>query len=48
MTTSLNVTRRGFVIGGAAAGFALGFRIPFGTGLAHACAQYPMKSTPGW
>ncbi len=41
MTTSLNVTRRAFVIGGAAAGFALGFRIPFGAGMAHASAQYP-------
>jgi isoquinoline 1-oxidoreductase beta subunit len=41
MTTALNVTRRGFVIGGAAAGLALGLRIPFGGGAALAQAGFP-------
>jgi isoquinoline 1-oxidoreductase beta subunit len=41
MTTALNVTRRGFVIGGAAAGLALGMRIQFGGGAALAQAGFP-------
>ena len=36
MTTTQRITRRGFVIGGAAAGLSLGFRIPFGMRDAHA------------
>ncbi|MDX2264468.1 MAG: molybdopterin cofactor-binding domain-containing protein [Hyphomicrobiales bacterium] len=28
--TNITITRRGFVVGAAAAGFALGFRVPFG------------------
>jgi isoquinoline 1-oxidoreductase beta subunit len=39
--TELDVTRRGFVIGGAAAGLSLGMHIPFGGGEALAQAGYP-------
>lgn len=35
------VTRRGFVVGSAAAGLALGLRVPFIDGRAHAQAGYP-------
>lgn len=43
MTKTLEITRRGFVAGGAAAagGLALGFHIPFGTAPAHAQAGFP-------
>ncbi len=41
MTTTLNVTRRGFVVGAAATGLALGFRVPFGAGEAFAEAGFP-------
>ncbi len=41
MTSTFDVTRRGFVIGGATAGLALGFRIPFGSGEALAETGYP-------
>ena len=41
MTTTLDVSRRGFMVGGAAAGLTLGFRIPLGDGVAHAQAGYP-------
>jgi isoquinoline 1-oxidoreductase beta subunit len=39
--TAIDITRRGFVIGGAAAGLALGFRVPFGSGPALARAAFP-------
>jgi len=32
MTTSVDITRRGFMVGGAAAGLMLGFRVPLGGG----------------
>lgn len=41
MKTTLDVTRRGFVIGGASAGFALGFGVPFGDRLAYAETSFP-------
>jgi isoquinoline 1-oxidoreductase beta subunit len=41
MTKTLNVTRRGFVVGGAVAGLSLGFRIPFGIGEAAAQTGFP-------
>jgi isoquinoline 1-oxidoreductase beta subunit len=41
MTTTLNVTRRNFVIGSAAAGLSLGFGIPFSIGEAVAQAGFP-------
>lgn len=41
MTTTLDLTRRGFVVGAAAAGLTLGLRIPFGGGAARAQAGYP-------
>jgi isoquinoline 1-oxidoreductase beta subunit len=39
--TNLEVTRRGFVIGGAAAGLSLGMHIPFGAGEALAQVGFP-------
>jgi isoquinoline 1-oxidoreductase subunit beta len=39
--TNLDVTRRGFVIGGAAAGLSLGMHIPFGGGEALAQVGFP-------
>jgi isoquinoline 1-oxidoreductase beta subunit len=39
--TNLDVTRRGFVIGGAAAGLSLGMHIPFGAGEALAQVGFP-------
>ncbi len=39
--TALDITRRNFVIGSAAAGLALGLRIPFGAGQALAQAGFP-------
>lgn len=41
MTMTIDVTRRGFMIGGATAGLALGFQVPFLTGRAHAQAGHP-------
>jgi isoquinoline 1-oxidoreductase beta subunit len=41
MTTTLNVTRRNFVIGSAAAGLSLGFGVPFSIGEAVAQAGFP-------
>ncbi|MEQ9329717.1 molybdopterin cofactor-binding domain-containing protein [Thalassobaculum sp.] len=41
MTTTFDVSRRGFVVGAATAGLALGFRLPFDDGAAHAQAGYP-------
>ncbi len=41
MNKMLNITRRGFVVGGAAAGFTLGFRLPFADSEAHAQASHP-------
>jgi isoquinoline 1-oxidoreductase beta subunit len=41
MTTTLNVTRRNFVIGSAATGLSLGFGIPFSIGEAAAQAGFP-------
>ena len=42
MTSMLDITRRGFVIGaGAAAGFALGFRVPLGGDTAKAQTGFP-------
>lgn len=41
MTTTLDVSRRGFIVGGAAAGLTLGFQIPFGASPAHAQAGFP-------
>ena len=39
--TNLNVTRRGFVIGGAAAGLSLGMSVPFGGNKALAQVGFP-------
>lgn len=41
MMPKLNVTRRGFVVGGAAAGLTLGFPIPYRTDAAKAQAGFP-------
>ena len=41
MLKTLEVSRRSFVVGGAAAGFTLGFGIPFGSGEALAQKGYP-------
>ena len=41
MTTSVKVSRRGFIVGGAAAGLTLGFRIPLGGGNALAGTSFP-------
>jgi isoquinoline 1-oxidoreductase beta subunit len=40
MTTTLDVTRRGFVVGGASAGFMLGMGLPLGDRL-HAQTGFP-------
>ncbi len=41
MTTTFDVSRRGFVVGAATAGLSLGFRLPFDGGAAHAQAGFP-------
>ncbi|EKE79023.1 isoquinoline 1-oxidoreductase subunit beta [Oceanibaculum indicum P24] len=41
MTTTIDVTRRGFMVGTAVAGFSLGFPIPFLSGKANAQAGFP-------